>query len=388
MALKTRTILDSDNGIYSESLDIEEVFQSPAGAIPFRITKRRLHGGIRDGVDIIEVDNGKFCFTIIPTRGMNMWKGRCGDVQLKWDSAVRGPVHPKFVSLNDPSGCGWLDGFDEFIARCGLESLGSSEFDQNGVLKYGLHGRISNLPARRVKVSFNTETGEIIIKGVIEEARALQKRLALYVTYSTFAGSSKLTVHDMVKNRSSVATDFELMYHINAGEPFVSAGAKVMVPFEEMCPRDNNAVEQLPDWNIYQEPLPGRPECCFFFDLAVDRNKNTKVLLINSQGTRGLTLGFNKEQFPHFLVWKMQRPCGDSYVTGLEPGLNFPNTKSFEKEKGRVQILEPGETRSFEFSLEVLHNFGEISETIHYIKRLQSNASGKILKAPKPDWCE
>ena len=31
-----------------------------------------------------------------------------------------GPVNPAFVNLSGLGGLGWLDGFDELLARCGL----------------------------------------------------------------------------------------------------------------------------------------------------------------------------------------------------------------------------------------------------------------------------
>lgn len=388
MAIITRTLLDSDNGIYTESLDIEEVFESPNGTIPFRVTKRRLRGGARDGVDIIEVDNGKFSFTIIPSRGMGLWKGRCGDVELKWNSGVHGPINPRLVPISDPSGLGWLEGFDEWIARCGLESNGAPEFAENGVLKYGLHGRIENLPARRVKVTCNTETGEISVSGLVEESRALVKRLALYVTYTTFAGSSKLTINDAVRNRASTDTTFELLYHMNFGEPFASPGGKYMIPFHKMCPRNADAAEQLQEWDLLQPHIAGSPERCYLFDLATDKDNNTKVMLINAKANRAVTLSFSKNEFPHFLIWKMQRPDGDPYVAALEPCVNFPNTRSFEEKNERVVPLAAGELKSFKVDIEVLHDFGEISESIHHIQRLQNGAEGTVLDQPVPEWCE
>lgn len=155
---KTRTIIDTYHDVYTESLDLQEIYSTATGAIPFRVSKRRLHGGVQEGVDVVEIDAGKFSFVVLLSRGMNIWKARCGDVELKWDSPVRGPVHPRFVPIFAPNGCGWLEGFDEWVARCGLESNGAPEFDENGVLRYPLHGRISNLPARRVEVTVDPET--------------------------------------------------------------------------------------------------------------------------------------------------------------------------------------------------------------------------------------
>ena len=50
---------------------------------------------------------------------------RCGD-----------PVHPAFVPIAEPSGVGWLSGFDELMCRCGLESNGAPDFDERGQLAF------------------------------------------------------------------------------------------------------------------------------------------------------------------------------------------------------------------------------------------------------------
>ena len=80
-----------------------------------RVSKRTLRGGRREGVDVVEVDNGRLRFVAMPTRGMGIWRASCGDVQLGWKSPVKGPVHPAFVPLWEASGIGWLDGFDELL---------------------------------------------------------------------------------------------------------------------------------------------------------------------------------------------------------------------------------------------------------------------------------
>ena len=135
MAKKTWTLTDVDNDIYVEEINLcpDDV---EGGAGGYSVRKRTLRGGLRDGVDVIEVDNGSFRFTVIPTRGMGIWRGTLGDVQLGWKSPARGPVHPGFVRIGEPSGLGWLDGFDEFLVRCGLENNGAPVFNDNGTLAY------------------------------------------------------------------------------------------------------------------------------------------------------------------------------------------------------------------------------------------------------------
>src|SRR4029077_97817 len=63
--------------------------------------KRTLHGGLRDGVDVIEVQNGALSYVILPTRGMGLWQGQYRGQFLGWRAPVHGPVHPRFVNQAD-----------------------------------------------------------------------------------------------------------------------------------------------------------------------------------------------------------------------------------------------------------------------------------------------
>ena len=67
-----------------------------------------------------------------------------------------------------------------------------------------------------------------------------------------------------------------------------------------------------------------------------------------------MSLKFNVRQLPCLSLWKNREAACDGYVTGLEPATNFPNTKSFEKQMGRVVELGPGQSRSFSVALEPL----------------------------------
>ena len=119
------------NDIYRESLNIELADQGLPGC---SIRRQTLRGGLRDGVDLVTIDNGALRVAVLPQRGMGVWKAWLGDWSIGWDSPIRGPVHPKFVPIAEPSGLGWLDGFDELLCRCGLYSNGAPEFDARGAL--------------------------------------------------------------------------------------------------------------------------------------------------------------------------------------------------------------------------------------------------------------
>ena len=100
-------LTDTAAGLWLETLDLgPEQLGIPGCAV----RKRRLRGGLRDGVDLIEVTCGELSFSVVPTRGMGVWRARYGEHSLGWRSPVRGPVHPAFVNPSERGGIGWLRG--------------------------------------------------------------------------------------------------------------------------------------------------------------------------------------------------------------------------------------------------------------------------------------
>jgi len=381
----TWTLTDLERDVYVETLHITPD-DALGGAAGYSVTKRRLAGGLRDGVDLIEVDNGAFRFSVVPTRGMGLWRAALGDLPLAWKSPVRGPVHPGFVHLMTPDGLGWLDGFDELLVRCGLESNGARDFAPDGRLLYPLHGRIANLPAHKVTVSVDGELGRITVAGEVDEARMFHNKLRLVTSYTTEVGRPGVTIVDTVVNLSAQPGELELLYHVNFGPPLVDAGAKLVLPTAKVAPRDAVAAEDLPDWDTYRAETPGLPEACFYFRPTGDAEGRTLALLHNAQASRGAVVRFNVNQLPCFTVWKNPQAAADGYVTGLEPATNFPNRRSFEKEKGRVVVLEPGQSRSFELELEALADPDRVAAARAEAARLQGDTTPQVWSTPDPEW--
>lgn len=123
MGKQSWTLTDVENNVYIENCTIspDDVAGSACG---YQVRKQTLRGGLRDGVDAVELQAGPCRVTVLPTRGMGLWRAWRDDLAVGWQSPIRGPVHPRYVPLADPSGLGWLDGFDELLVRCGLESNG------------------------------------------------------------------------------------------------------------------------------------------------------------------------------------------------------------------------------------------------------------------------
>jgi galactose mutarotase-like enzyme len=279
-----------------------------------------------------------------------------------------------------------LDGFDELMCRCGLESNGAPEFNPNGTLKYGLHGRVANTPAQHVEVTIDGDAGTISVTGVVEEVRFFFNKIRLTSTVTTRIGQPGLTISDTVTNLSAEPGELELLYHTNFGVPLVSAGAKVVVPVRKVAPRDGVAVQNVPEWDTYGPESPGTPEAVFFFDLAARADGSTQVLLHSAAGDRGVSLKFKKRQLPCFTLWKNRQAAIDGYVTGLEPAINYPNVRAFEKEKGRVAVLQPGESRSYEVTIEAYTDRASVAAAEKTVAEIQGNIKPEVLSKHDPDW--
>jgi hypothetical protein len=391
---KSWTLTDVASGIWIDSFGVSNDslrLPTPHG---WAIRKQTLRGGMRDGVDLIDVHNGALSFAVLPTRGMGLWRGDYRGNFLGWRPPVCGPVHPKFVPLGDRGGMGWLLGFDEWLCRCGLEFNGPPG-DDIVIDKAGrairtpltLHGRIANLPAQSVEVRVNLDPPhELIVIGQVEEAGLFYPHLRLTATYTTVPGSNRLVVHDIVENRAGQPAEVQVLYHCNLGPPFLEAGSRVVAPVREMAPSDARAAEGVDTYDTYAAPTTGYTEQVYFYDLLADDTGRTLAMLYNAAADHGLVLRFNRNELPCFTIWKNTAAVEDGYVTGLEPATNYPNFKSFERQQGRVRVLPAGSRWECNFSLEVLDSSSAVAEALAEIVTLQAHARPVIHHTPQPGY--
>ena len=379
---RVETVLtDVDAGVWLDSwkTDAADGLQL-AGASEWSISKSRLRGGLSDGVDVVTLDNGALSMSVLPTRGMGLWKGSFRGLPIEWKSPVARPVNPQFVNLQERGGLGWLAGFNELMCRCGLAFNGPPGVDRTvdgdgnvSESELTLHGKIANLPAHRVTAEVDDDgDGTLSVTGVVDETMMFGAALQLTSTVSTKAGSNSLTITDTVLNLSAQPMELELLYHTNIGRPFLDEGSRIVAAIAEVAPRDAHSAKAADSFDVYPGPLAGRPEEAFFFDLQADSNGLTTLLLKNSAGDCGLQMRFAKQQLPCFTLWKNPQADEDGFVTGLEPGTNFPNLKTFEREQGRVITLTPGGSYTTQIELSVFDTAEAVAAAEAAIRELQS----------------
>jgi len=387
MSVKTWTLTDVSKEIHLESWNAgPKDVEGSAG--DFSVELKTLRGGMSEGVQTLRVTAGEMAVVLLPSRGMSLWKAWRGSVEAGWRSPVQGPVHPSFVPLSEPGGLGWLDGFDELLTRCGLENNGAPEFDEStNRLTYPLHGRIGNKVAHKLTVDIDGETGEITVTGVVDEVRFHFLKLRLTTVTKLKVGDDSIRIHDTVTNLSASEAECQILYHTNFGEPLLDGGSQVVVPAKVIVPRNDHAATNIASWSNYSAPQPGFEEQVYFFEVLGDENGQTQILLKNAHSTSGASLHYNVKQLPCYTVWKNTTASEDGYVTGLEPGTNFPNPRTYEGEQGRTKKLAGGASTEFDLRIQLHTETAEIEAAETAIMQLQGGGKVQVHDKPQKGWC-
>lgn len=351
----------------------------------FAVQRYRFVSGKREGVELVVVDSGKVRAAICPTRGMGLWKANLDGLDCSWRSPVEGPIHPQFVPLAEPNGLGWLDGFDELLVRCGLQSFGAPDFSDKGQLKYPLHGRIGNQPAVNWSVHLDADHSLLEVRGEVHETRFLQFNLRLSVSYRFAFGQPVIEVVDTVRNASDSPTTMQMLYHVNVGAPLLEGGATMHCASKRIVARDQHAADDLAGWSTYLPPTPGYVEQVYFSSPTAAADGWATTLLASKNRSRAFAVHYKTDTLPYFSQWKNTVGAADGYVTGLEPGTGFPNPRSFEEKQGRVVALAAGQSIEFNLRLEGTSRADRVTQWIAEVDKLRGGEPEKIASDPK--WC-
>jgi hypothetical protein len=386
MATQSHVLVDANQSVVRDGA-IFEGRRAMAGTSTTQVRIKTCRGGVSEGVQVVEIDNGTICLEVVPTRGMGIWRVRRGAQTLGWQSPVRELVHPAFVPIFDPTGLGWLGGFNELLCRCGLETNGAPEFDARGKLLYPLHGRIANLPAHHLELLVDDDAGRLTLRGTVDETRFHFQSLRLTSTITTTIGSSEFSWTDEVQNIGGRDATVQMLYHFNVGQPLLKPGARITAPVGTVAPWTHVAARSgIETWNIMPPPQPGSAEQGYLLDLLADDAGNTRVLLSELTDGEAVCLRFDKRALPHFTLWRNTPAEIDGYVIGLEPATNFPNPHTFEKQHGRVLTLQPGEKWSGQVAVAWHTNADAIAAEARAIQAIQGSHATNAMPTPRGDW--
>lgn len=361
----------------------------------WRIAKYTLKGGKQHGVDLVEIDNGTMTIVVVPTRGMGVLEAFTSDFALSWESPVKQVVHPTYVREEAGGGLGWLGGFNELVVRCGLSSHGAPGPDtiRNNTgaeieVNLPLHGTIANTPAVRVAVRVQLDPPYALsVSGEVWDAQMFGSAFQLVSRISTMPGSTEFRIRDEVKNAGSHESELELLYHCNYGRPLLGPGARFVAPVKFCCPRDPRAAEGIAEWDVFGGPEAGYAEQVYFMRLYGDASERTRVALVAADGKRAATLSYSLANLPAFTLWKNTAGEGDGYVTGLEPGTDYPNPRRFERYYERVVRLRAGASYETELGFGLVSGADSVSESIESILAIAGDRESTVSDVPDPEFC-
>ena len=386
--IKVETQLNQNNGdkiLESSKTHSQKVFDSP-----WSVTQRTLRGGKQEGVKLLTLDNGKLQISIIPDRGMGIFDIRSAGIRLGWDSPVKEIVHPSHINLESRGGLGWLEGFNEWMVRCGLEFAGhpgTDEFIDNtgnpSTLNLTLHGKIQNIPASEYEIIIDPEPPHRIrIRGTVYEKFFYGPKLKLVTEISTVAGSDTFQISDQLTNEGAFAQEFQLIYHGNYGSSILEEGAQIYTPAKSVTPMNSHAAKGIDNWKSYQGPTPGFIEEVYLLEPQPDGEGNTIALLANADLTLGTSVRWNLSELPYLTVWKNTAAQEDGYVTGIEPATGYPFNRKVERKYGRVPMIQPRETLTFTLNFGIHYDQDSVQSVIGEIENLQKNTALTINREP------
>lgn len=142
-----------------------------------------------------------------------------------------------------------------------------------------------------------------------------------------------------------------ILYHMNMGYPMLSEAAELYIPAAEITPRNAHAAEDLDTWNKVLTPTPGFEEQCYYHAF---NGKPGLAAIFNHDRGYGLAISFDSSSLNCFTQWKMMGV--KDYVMGLEPGNCYPDGRDVMREKGLLQMLAPGEKKTYGVRLTMLEN--------------------------------
>ena len=331
-----------------------------------------LGDGVERGVRVLEFRTGTgFEFDVVVDRAFDI--GRCEHAgrALAWTSGT-GFAGPWFY---EPEGLGFFRNFGGgLLTTCGLDhALFMAEdtaeqyhYPPKPTETFGLHGRVSNRPARLVGYGERWHDDDCVLyaQGEVLQAAVFGEQLLLRRVVEAPVGESRISIHDEVVNVGHDRTPHMLLYHVNVGWPIVDEGSELLVPARAVEPRGDHP---LAEYRTLHAPEHGYVEQVFEHDVAVEADGRVPVAVVN----RGLGLGayqvFHHEQLPHHFVWRM---LGEgTYVVGIEPCTNRTAGRLDARERGELIQLANAESRIYDLELGALVGESEIDAFAARVRR-------------------
>ena len=333
--------------------------QQLGGIRPFTFADGRARGvrgfDVRTGAGL--------SFTSVADRALDICSAEFRGIPLAWH-APTGVAAPTYYQPQP--GDFERNFFGGLFTTCGLANFGPAGSDTYGT--FGMHGRVNHLPAQDVcaRTIQDGQESTLEISGTIFEAQMFGESLRLDRRLRVAFGSNRLALHDTVTNEGGTRRPHMLLYHCNMGFPLLDVGSRLHLSQISMRPRDAQAQRGIGEWDRGGLPDPQFAEQVFIHEPA-PREGRAQAIMVNRELDDGrgiaLRITYDVAQLPAIFTWRMLGV--KTFVMGIEPA----NCATIE---GRVQagrdgtlpFLDPGESRSYDVSFDVLDGCEQIDAAL------------------------
>lgn len=279
-----------------------------------------LTGGSGDGSRLIQCSNGLLGFILS--------EDRCLDIAQLY---YRG-MNIGFLSKNGLAARrgGFMNVFPGgMLYTCGLDSLSLREGHE-------MHGRIHNIAADEVCVS---SRDGVSVSGVMRDTALFGQCLELSRTITAETGSPVLRICDTLTNLGWSNADYALLYHINAGYPFLTPAVTIEGDFDTPVPSTSWARKGMGDFTRFAPPSDDSFEQVFFHN-----EKSGCVRVTSPDAHLIMTVRYTRDTLPCLTEWKS--PLSGDYALGIEPATSHMGDCFM------YRSIAPGESVEFGITLE------------------------------------
>lgn len=328
------------------------------------VRRYRLVEGPEEGVEQIEVRTGAgLRYLVSPHRGLDIGLVEFCGVPLSWLSP-NGDVHPAYFQ---PGGMDWLrTAAGGMLMTCGMTQVGSPCEDDGESL--GIHGRVHHTAASEVEARTNwidDNHCKLVVGGVVRQTRMFGEVLTLQRRVESIIGNNdnSIVIRDTVRNEGFKRTPLMMLYHFNFGFPFLSEDTTFSFPSGKVTPRPPDAT--IEGYDRWQSPDAGYRERVYYHsDLSANHDERLKrkmaeVVVSNpsfrlpdgSARPTKVALRWSTDTLPNLVQWKMAG--AGMHVMGIEPANCWVEGRKFERERGTLKFIEPGEELSFVLDFQI-----------------------------------
>lgn len=350
-------LTDTTQNLDQETFEIKGSDHTPDCSFSWSVRKYTLYGGLQEGIEIIEVDNGKLRLDIVPTHGMSIMHVSMGDLSLGRNPDKKTSVNSKFD--NSQTSRDQEENVTEWMIRDGMN--------------------LSTAPASSVEVFVERKAPyRITIRGKIESTNTKGQKLELITDVSTVPGTNTFRISDTLINRSTSEQSLDIKYKTYYGTDFIGKNSKLLAPVRQITPVNEQSAQNISTYNLSSVTMPGTAEQIYSMQLWSDQNGRSKVLLYNTTDDKAVSMAFSTKQFPFIDLLKQPASNQDDYAMALGIHTNSLINRTNESTSSGILNLSTDQSRSFTIDFTFHTNKDLLTSVADEITQIQAGRKTTI----------